>query len=190
MKLKKILYILSLIILITFIVFFSLNIYKNVNKDKTILLGNNIELIKENVDDTFTSSFMTSTLLLKMIESDASKDKEGKIVKLSNLIKESKEIIINIGSVDLCNYIKDEDGLIYDEIILKRKSEIIESNIYNIVKLINNKSNNTNILVCEISYPYTYKDDALIKIFDELNAKINKIIDKIKEECKWLTFNK
>lgn len=184
MKLKKILYILSLIVLITFTVLLSIKIYKSTNKDKTIILGNNIELIKENVDDTFTSSFMTSTLLLKMIESDASKDKEGKIVKLSNLIKESKEIIVNVGSVDLCNYIKDEENLIYDEIILKRQSEIIESNIYNIVKLINSKSKNANILVYKITYPYTYKDDALIKIFDELNTKINKIINKIKDECK------
>ena len=193
MKLKKIIYIISIITLIFLIVMFSTLIYKNQRKDKITLLGNNIELSYETIDDTFTSNFMTSTLLLKMIENDASKEKDGKVVKLSNVINQSKEIIINIGQIDLCNFIKEDESLLYDEIVLIRQSEIILSNINNIFKIVNNKSNNCKITICNIDYPYTIYDEKLINIFNNINEQINQIVNTYKANLLGLScfsFNK
>jgi hypothetical protein len=129
------------------------------------LLGNPIENITYgNVDETFTSTFMTSNFLLKMIENDASKQCDDKLIKLSSLMQDSKIIIINIGYMDLCN--------IDDEEMLIRQSEITVSNIKSIVNLILQKSKNTMIYLCLIQ---SIENSNLVHIYQDINYKIKLI---------------
>ena len=165
MKLKKIIYSGVTILLITLIITFTTLIIKSYNKEQVIILGNPIENISyDNADDTFTSDFMTSNFLLKMLENDASKQNEERLIKLSSLIQNSKTIIVNIGYMDLCN--------ISDEELLKRQAEITINNIKNIVKLVIQNSKNANIYVCLLSIP---EDVILSSIFQETNNKIKQI---------------
>ena len=187
MKLKKIIYILAILSMIFFIVMLSIKIFSN-NTGKTTIIGNNIENIDGEIDDTFTSSFMTSSLLLKMLINDASKESEGKLIKLSNLINNSDKIIINVGMVDLCNYIKEKETLIYDETVINRQSEITISNISNIIDIVNSRCKNTTIFIQTLTYPYNIKDEKLISIFNEINGKIKQIIDKYKINVSNLSF--
>ena len=146
MRLKRIIYVIVIAFLIISIITLSIKIFK-IDNHKTTIIGNTIENIDDETDDTFTSNFMTSSLLLKMLTNDASKEKNGKLIKLSKLIDASDEIIINVGLIDLCNYIKEEDILIYDETILNRQSEITISNISSIVNIVNTKCKKTKIVI-------------------------------------------
>lgn len=187
MKLKRIIYVIVIAFLIISIITLSIKIFK-IDNHKTTIIGNTIENIDDETDDTFTSNFMTSSLLLKMLTNDASKERNGKLIKLSKLIDASDKIIINVGLIDLCNYIKEEDSLIYDETILNRQSEITISNISSIVNIVNTKCKKTKIVINELVYPYSIKDDKLLDIFNEINDKIRKIIDKYKTNINDLSF--
>ena len=71
-------------LLVLIVVLFSSLIIKKDN-DKVTVIGNETAN-DSNYDQTFTSSFMTSSFLLKMLNNDASKSIDGKIIKLSLLL--------------------------------------------------------------------------------------------------------
>lgn len=165
MKLKKIIYSGTSLLLIILIIVFSTLIIKSHNKSQITILGNPIENISyENVDETFTSTFMTSNFLVKMLENDASKQNGDKLIKLSSLIYNSKTIIINIGYLDLYN--------INDEELVNRQAEITINNIKKIVGLIIEKSKNANISLCLIQIP---ENSNFAHIYQRINNKIKQI---------------
>lgn len=175
MKLKKtILYLLTLL-LIPLVVTFSICLLHNDKNDiKGLLIGNNIENVNVNYpyDDTFTSSFMDSSYLLKMIKNDASKEIDNKIVKLSTLIKKSNFVIINIGLVDiesLININENENKLIYDEEILYQKSEVLISNIKQIIDLIYDYNDKIDLFINKLSYNYYTNDAIVINLYKNIN---------------------
>lgn len=175
MKLKKtILYLLTLL-LIPLVVTFSICLLHNDKNDiKGLLIGNNIENVNVNYpyDDTFTSSFMDSAYLLKMIKNDASKEIDNKIVKLSTLIKKSSFVIINIGLVDiesLININENENKLIYDEEILYQKSEVLISNLKQIIDLIYDYNDKIGLFINKLSYNYYTNDAIVINLYKNIN---------------------
>lgn len=175
MKLKKtILYLLTLL-LIPLVVTFSICLLHNDKNDiKGLLIGNNIENANVNYpyDDTFTSSFMDSSYLLKMIKNDASKEIDNKIVKLSTLIKKSNFVIINIGLVDiesLININENENKLIYDEEILYQKSEVLISNLKQIIDLIYDYNDKIDLFINKLSYNYYTNDAIVINLYKNIN---------------------
>ena len=175
MKLKKtILYLLTLL-LIPLVVTFSICLLHNDKNDiKGLLIGNNIENVNVNYpyDDTFTSSFMDSSYLLKMIKNDASKEIDNKIVKLSTLIKKSNFVIINIGLVDiesLININENENKLIYDEEILYQKSEVLISNLKQIIDLIYDYNDKIGLFINKLSYNFYTNDAIVINLYKNIN---------------------
>ena len=175
MKLKKtILYLLTLL-LIPLVVTFSICLLHNDKNDiKGLLIGNNIENVNVNYsyDDTFTSSFMDSSYLLKMIKNDASKEIDNKIVKLSTLIKKSNFVIINIGLVDiesLININENENKLIYDEEILYQKSEVLISNLKQIIDLIYDYNDKIGLFINKLRYNYYTNDAIVINLYKNIN---------------------
>lgn len=163
MKLKKIIYTVIVSLMVILLITFSCKIYKAHNKSLTLILGNPIENIEGN--DTFTSSFMTSSFLLKMIENDASKQVDDKVIKLSKLIQDSNTIIINIGSVDVAN--------IDDEELLTRQSQITITNIKKVVELVILKSKNTDIKLCLLDESYSLINEQIKQITLKNGIKIN-----------------
>ena len=130
---------------------------------------------------TFTSSFMDSSYLLKLLSFDASKSNEGTIEKLSDIIKKSSFIIINIGLIDFDNLIKiDETNniLIYDEEMLYQKSEIFYSNLKNIITHIYKYNKSIDLYVKKISYHYYINNDNLLTFYSLVNENIQEIVTK------------
>ena len=184
MKLKKtILYLLTLL-LIPLVVTFSICLLHNDKNDiKGLLIGNNIENVNVNYpyDDTFTSSFMDSSYLLKMIKNDASKEIDNKIVKLSTLIKKSNFVIINIGLVDiesLININENENKLIYDEEILYQKSEVLISNLKQIIDLIYDYNDKIGLFINKLSYNYYANDAIVINLYKNINKLYEQVAIK------------
>ena len=87
---SKVIYALIVVLLISITIAVTLVLNKKYVSDKQYisLVGNDVENI-DNVDKTFTSSFMDSDYLLSLLENDASKIIDEKIVKLSQLVKKS-----------------------------------------------------------------------------------------------------
>lgn len=170
MKHKKIFVILSIVLLIV-IILLSVSLAKYKYNDQKLLLGNDINI--ENVDKTFVSEQMDASYLLKMLEYDASKVKEDKIIKLSVLIKNSKHIIINIGKVDILSYVS--DNLSFDEEIITRKMEITLDYIDKIVKKIKKINNKSIVQLCHLSYYNEVKNENLAIKINEFNMNLSKI---------------
>ena len=158
---RKIIYIIIVLSLVFITLLTTLIIRNNTKQTKTILLGNDIS-IHENIDKTFTSSFMDSEYLLTLLESDASKTIEGKIVKLSNIIKESSLIIINIGYVDI-NYVLNTNNV--DEQIINRRCEVIINNVNKIIQLILKINEKVSIKLLEIDF----KNEVINEYIEILN---------------------
>lgn len=175
MKLKKtILYLLTLLLIPLVVTFSICLLHNDKNNIKGLLIGNNIENVNVNYpyDDTFTSSFMDSAYLLKMIKNDASKEIDNKIVKLSTLIKKSNFVIINIGLVDiesLININENENKLIYDEEILYQKSEVLISNLKQIIDLIYDYNDKIGLFISKLSYNYYTNDAIVINLYKNIN---------------------
>lgn len=175
MKLKKtILYLLTLLLIPLVVTFSICLLHNDKNAIKGLLIGNNIENVNVNYpyDDTFTSSFMDSSYLLKMIKNDASKEIDNKIVKLSTLIKKSNFVIINIGLVDiesLININENENKLIYDEEILYQKSEVLISNLKQIIDLIYDYNDKIGLFINKLSYNYYTNDAIVINLYKNIN---------------------
>lgn len=181
MKLKKtILYILTLILIPIIITFSICLLPKNNNDNKGLLIGNTVENININYqyDDTFTSSFMDSSYLLKMLKNDASKEIENKIVKLSSLIKKSSFIIINIGLVDIESLIEvneKENLLIFDEELIYQKCEILFSNLRQCIKTTYEYNDKIAVFINKLSYNYYINDEKLINIYNDINNSYKNI---------------
>ena len=174
MKLKKtILYIITLL-LIPIIVTFSICLLPKNQNIKGIIIGNPIENVnlKYSYDNSFTSSFMNSSFLLQMLENDASKESEGKIIKLSRLIKDSSFILINIGKVDLSSLIKineKENKLIFDKELIYQKSQVITYNLQQCIDLIFQYNNNIDVYIAKIAYNYSINNSDLINCYNDIN---------------------
>lgn len=173
---RKIIYIIIVLSLVFITLLTTLIIRNNTKQTKTILLGNDIS-IHENIDKTFTSSFMDSEYLLTLLESDASKTIEGKIVKLSNLIKESSLIIINIGYVDI-NYVLNTNNV--DEQIINRRCEVIINNVNKIIQLILNTNEKVSIKLLEIDF----KNEVINEYIEILNYNYG----LLNERYSWAVF--
>lgn len=178
MRLKKVLFKLVLLVMIFIIVTLSILIFTKKDETKTdyaILLGNPLEnQISIEYDDTFTSEFMNSSYLLKLFKHDASKSVDGKLIKLSSLIKDSSVVIVNIGSFEIKSLITDS----YDEEIIDRTIDVYLNNLDDILNNINNNNQNIQMYVCNIKYTESNYDKTLINIFSSLNESIRIIAKK------------
>ena len=144
----------------------------NKTQEKTVLIGNYID-ISQNVDISFTSTFMTSSYLYKLLLNDSIKMIDNKKTQISDLIKKSNNIIINIGSYEIGCLIKIEhNNFLYDTDILNRQLEILIENIDNIYSLITIINKKTKIILCDITYPFTMNDNTLIKFYKTTNDEI------------------
>ena len=167
---RKIIYITIVMLLVSITLLVTLSLKKDNKYQKIVLLGNDYNI--ENADKTFTSSFMDSEYLLTILESDASKVIDNKVIKLSNLIKSSTNVIINIGKIDIEEQISIIDNkLIYDLDIINRKKEMLIHNKEHIVSIIHSINDKTIIEFVELSYPYSINDDNIISIYKEINEK-------------------
>ena len=72
MNKKKIIYVIITFLLMITIILLSINLHNRKNKSFVICLGNPIN--NQEIDETFTSSFMDSSFLLKLLENDSSKN--------------------------------------------------------------------------------------------------------------------
>ena len=165
---RKIIYITIVMLLVSITLLVTISLKKDNKYQKIVLLGNDYNI--ENADKTFTSSFMDSEYLLTILESDASKVIDNKVIKLSNLIKSSTNVIINIGKIDIEEQISIIDNkLIYDLDIINRKKEMLIHNKEHIVSIINRINDKTIIEFVELIYPYSISDDNIISIYKEIN---------------------
>lgn len=183
MKHKKLLFPLSLLLLISLIIALTTLIFKK-NTPLTTLLGNPITT-NINYDDTFSSSYMDCALLNKMITNDASKIKNEKTIKISKLLKNSSKILIHVGQVDLCNKIvfdEQKNEFIFQEDILNRQIQISVSYMKNILTQILSINKNTAIIIYKVDYPFKTQNDIIQSYFDCLNeyyfdlSSLNKLI--------------
>lgn len=187
MKLKKnILTILSIILLVMCIILSCLiSIKSNHKNNKGIIIGNKInhEISFDNCDDTFTFDYMSTAYLNKMIDIDASKIIDNKAKKLSNLIKESSYVIINIGGYDLSSVIKEDfnnNSLIYDKEILNRQKDNVVSLLNQIIRKIQSINNKTIIYLMEVKYPYSINDEYASSVYLQLNQSFYNFTKKYK----------
>lgn len=178
MRLKKVLFKLFLLVMILIIVTLSILVFTKKGEEKNeyaILLGNPLDKqITIEYDDTFTSEFMNSSYLLKLFEYDASKSVDGKLIKLTSLIKDSSIVIVNIGSFEIKSLITDS----YDEEIIDRTIDVYLNNLDDILNNINNNNQNIQVYVCNIKYTEGKYDKTLINIFSSLNESIRIIAKK------------
>ena len=179
MKHKGLLYKIIMVILVSLIVTLSLLIFNNQNNKKVLVIGNPITL-NENIEynDSFTSPFMSSSFLNRMLESDASKIVDDKIVKLSNLIKNSNDIFINIGLIDITSNIKENtinNTLTYDLELLSRQMQLSMDFVIQIIDKVCLINNNANIYLIKQSYPYKVVNLEIETIFNSYNEFLNNL---------------
>lgn len=175
---KKLLYVFIVCFLVAFTLVFTMFIKNNKSDKLNVLLGNKVEIEQIQLNDTFTSDFMDSNYLKELLINDASKQIDGKIVKLSNLIKNSKNVYINIGSIDLNTLIEQDNinnKLNYDLQLIERKLEIYFANINIIKEKIIDINKKTNICFISLSYPYSINDDNIKEIYEKINEKLIKL---------------
>ena len=185
MKHKKILIICSIILSIT-IILLSIGLFntKKNTKNFGLLLGNGSEYINFNspYDDSFAYDYNTSDFLYKMLEMDASKKNNNEnIIKLSQLIKKANYVIINIGTHDIKSKIitnKYNQTLNYDLEILNRYSEVLVSNVTNIILKIKEYNSKINIYLLSLIYPYNIYDDKIANLFITINKSYELLANK------------
>ena len=178
MRLKKVLFKLFLLVMIFIIVTLSILVFTKKGEEKNeyaILLGNPLDKqITIEYDDTFTSEFMNSSYLLKLFEYDASKSVDGKLVKLTSLIKDSSIVIVNIGDFEIKSLISDS----YDEEVIDRTIDIYLNNLNAIINHIYDNKKNAQVYVCNIKYTSNNYDKTLADIFSSLNESIDIIVKR------------
>ena len=185
MKHKKILIICSIILSIT-IILLSIGLFntKKNTKNFGLLLGNGSEYINFNspYDDSFAYDYNTSDFLYKMLEMDASKKNNNEnIIKLSQLIKKANYVIINIGTHDIKSKIvinKYNQTLNYDLEILNRYSEVLVSNVTNIILKIKEYNSKINIYLLSLIYPYNIYNDEIANLFISINKSYELLANK------------
>ena len=87
----------------------------------------------DEVNTSYTSSSINSTLLLEMINKDAYTGNDNGLV---SLIKDSRYITISVGMNDIIQYIRFDSNnqeIVYDKEFIKRKLEIMKQNYYEII---------------------------------------------------------
>ena len=178
MRLKKVLFKLFLLVMILIIVTLSILVFTKKGEEKNeyaILLGNPLDKqITIEYDDTFTSEFMNSSYLLKLFEYDASKSVDGKLIKLTSLIKDSSIVIVNIGDLEIKSLINASD----DQEVIDRTIDIYLNNLNAIINHIYDNKKNIQVYVCNIKYTESNYDKTLINIFSSLNESIRIIAKK------------
>lgn len=176
MKHKKIFYKIIITLMIFLIVALSAFI---AHKHKSYqqygaLLGCPTEEIHFNSEynETFVYEYMSASYLQKMIEMDASKKVEDKIVKLSSVIKSTTFIIINIGSYDLTSLIhvnEYKNTLNYDLEVLYRQVDILTSMMSTIIYQVLSINNHTKLYLMSQIYPYEIYDENIDQVYTSLN---------------------
>ena len=175
---KKILYSIVLILLIISIILLSINLINRKNKSFVICIGNPIN--NQEIDETFASSFMDSSFLLKLLENDSSKNVNNKIVKLSNYVKSSSMIIINIGNFEISDLIEETTSLTYDYELLERQRNVLLSNIPKIVDLVRNINYFANISIQPLIYSFLINDESLVEFYKNTNDSFKNIANQYK----------
>ena len=145
----------------------------------TSLLGDYLESNKlvENVNYSYSSSSIDSSMLLEMINKDAYLGEGDNLV---SLIKDSKYITISVGVNDVLQYIRfdsNNNEIIYDKEFIKRKLEIMKQNYYEIVDEIQNINEETAVYLIGYYCPFIeVKDDENVNIvFNMLNESIKEV---------------
>ncbi|MCI5744698.1 MAG: hypothetical protein MR270_00200 [Erysipelotrichaceae bacterium] len=196
MKLKKLIFTISipLLIIIALILSISINYKSKTYVNSKLIIGekvNNNMINSSDYNDSFTAQNMSCSFLKKMIDEDASKIIDGKIVKLSKCIKKSSNIIINIGNYDMSAKISHNtynNSLIYDYEILLCQIEINEDFLKQIIKSVQQINKEIKIYILSIKYPYSIKDEKLMKIYDMLNYRYEQITTKLYEKQDYIKF--
>lgn len=185
MKPKKIWIILSIILTIFLLALVIKCCYQPKKENLGVMLGNKSEYLtfKNSYNDSFVYQYATSNYLNKMLEMDASKNVEKQIIKLSNLLKNASYVIINIGTYDLINQIninEYQNVLTYDFEILKRTSEILISNVNNIINKIFSYNKTITIYLLSLVYPFNCYDEQLASLIENINDSYEKIANNKK----------
>ena len=185
MKRKKIIYFSILIFLVISIISLTfLIVHKQKSfKENGVLLGSPIENIKisKEYNDSFVYEYATATHIQKMIELDASKTLDGKIVKLSTLINNATFIVINVGTNDLTNYINInsfKNTLSYDIEVLERQISIIISSVSASINSISTINNKCEIYLLNQQYPFAIYDETIDNLFNSLNESYEILANK------------
>ena len=161
---KKILYKLLVLLFVVFITLLTTIIYKESKKEKDnyLLLGNTLNYqLEVTYDDSFASDLIDSAFLVKMINSDCSKQVNDKIVKLSSLIKSNKNIIIYIGKVDVSSF---SDDLQVND----RKIRILINNVETIIVTLLKVKKSYNIYLLNVE-----NNDKINQEYEKLRQKYN-----------------
>lgn len=153
----------------------------NNNHEKLLMdLDNNNYFNSSN--STFTSNNINTSTLLRLIENNSKKSIDGKLVKISEVIKSSKCMSLVIGNGDLTDkidYNRENKELNYDFDLLYRQIEISSANIHSIIDEIHSINNNIDVFVIGAYNPfYDYfgiNKDALHTIFNAYNNYIKDI---------------
>lgn len=186
MKLKKMIYLSVMFALIILLIIFGclIHLKSSTNTINKVLIGNKItmETNKNEYDETFTFDYMSIAYLNKMLEIDASKIVDNKVKKLSSLLKESSLVVINIGIYDLKSVILEDSlntKLIYDQEVLTRQEELVESLIVNVIQNIQSINDKIFIYLLKVDYPYSILDNYVLKTFESLNKNYKEICQKL-----------
>ena len=139
----------------------------------TSLLGDYFvsnNLISE-VNTSYTSSNIDSSLLLEMIVKDAYSGNDSGLV---SLIKDSKYITISVGMNDVIKYIRFDSNnkeAIYDKEHIKRKLEIMKQNYYEIVDEIKELNEGVSVYLVGYYSPFEYGEE----VFNMLNDAVKEV---------------
>lgn len=185
MKHKKVMLLCIGIVVIILASFISVIKYKTTKQeDFIVMLGNDFNDVKVNtsIDKTFVSNFMESDYLLKIINNDASKIVDNKVLKISALVKKSNIAFISIGTNDIKNLIKVDESLktvSFDEDIVNRKIEILLFNVNEIVNQLKTINPSINVYLLKIEYFLNYKNEKIESYIDLINQRYKNIANII-----------
>ncbi len=185
MKHKKVMLLCIGIVVIILASFISVIKYKTTKQeDFIVMLGNDFNDVKVNtsIDKTFVSNFMESDYLLKIINNDASKIVDDKVLKISALVKKSNIAFISIGTNDIKNLIKVDESLktvSFDEDIVNRKIEILLFNVNEIVNQLKTINPSINVYLLKIEYFLNYKNEKIESYIDLINQRYKNIANII-----------
>ncbi len=136
------------------------------------------EGVKE-YNDLVKRSSLDSSSLLRFLEVKATIIKENESAKISDLIKKSKYITIQVGLVDFLANIRfsvAEEKFYYNVEIIEREVAQIQGNIYNIVNEIKEINSKANIYVLGYYFPYPnikQNEKAIgLELYGQLNASL------------------
>ena len=178
MRLKKCFIYVVPILVICLSILLCINLKNNKNQ-QVIVIGNTLNINTEtNINQTFTNSFMDSFFLLNLLENDASKKVDDKIIKLSHLIRQSSLIIVNIGKNDLNSNVNNnekENNITFDIELLNSKLDKFSYNIKTIIYLIKSYNKNVNIQLLTIDYPYSVINNDLLSIYKHCNDILRQV---------------